>query len=170
MAEPDKPMLPANVESALERGDFIGAIKLLRGATGVGLQDARSAIDRFRRRAVPSPNAAASGRTMQQGLQHGPQPSAAKHEASFTSQALPPLVVDAVHGGRTIEAIRLLREHSGLGLKEAKDAVDRYAEQHRAAFGPLSPGEVPQSSTRIWLVVIVLALLWLAWRWLQSRG
>ncbi len=171
MAEPDKPQLPSDVESALQRGDFIGAIKLLRGATGIGLQDARSAIDRMRRRAPVAGGAVGSSRTMQQGLEHGsqPRPAAAMHQASFTSQALPPLVVDAIHGGRTIEAIRLMREHSGLGLKESKDAVDRYAEQHRAAFGPLSPGEMPRSGMRVWMVVVAVALLWLAWRWLRFR-
>jgi ribosomal protein L7/L12 len=41
---------------------------------------------------------------------------------------------DAVRGhldaGRKIEAIKLLREETGVGLREAKDAVDNY-ERHR---------------------------------------
>lgn len=30
--------------------------------------------------------------------------------------------------GKTIQAIKVYREHTGAGLKEAKDAIDRYRE------------------------------------------
>jgi hypothetical protein len=36
-----------------------------------------------------------------------------------------PEVRTAIEGGRKIEAIRLVREHTGLGLKEAKELVER---------------------------------------------
>lgn len=36
-------------------------------------------------------------------------------------------VVEAVDAGNTIQAIRLLREETGLGLREAKDEIDRLA-------------------------------------------
>jgi hypothetical protein len=39
-------------------------------------------------------------------------------------------VRDAVEGGRKIEAIKLLREERGIGLKEAKEAVDRLWDDH----------------------------------------
>ena len=41
-----------------------------------------------------------------------------------TSNPLPANVLDALQAGNKIEAIRLLREATGLGLKEAKDWVD----------------------------------------------
>ncbi|GAA1281397.1 MULTISPECIES: hypothetical protein [Brachybacterium] len=34
-----------------------------------------------------------------------------------------------VDEGRTIEAIKVYREHTGAGLKDAKDAIDRYRER-----------------------------------------
>ncbi len=34
--------------------------------------------------------------------------------------------VMALENGKVIEAIKLVRESTGLGLKESKDAVDRY--------------------------------------------
>ena len=37
--------LPANVKAALDRGETIEAIKLLRQATGMGLKDAKDRID-----------------------------------------------------------------------------------------------------------------------------
>jgi ribosomal protein L7/L12 len=38
-----------------------------------------------------------------------------------------PDVVDAIRGGNVIQAIKLYREHTGVGLKEAKDYVDALA-------------------------------------------
>jgi hypothetical protein len=35
-------------------------------------------------------------------------------------------VRNAIHAGRKIDAIKLLRKERGLGLKEAKDIVDAY--------------------------------------------
>ena len=50
-----------------------------------------------------------------------------------------PLVIDGVAellaAGRKIEAIKLYRERTGMGLKEAKDAVDRFQQ-----MAPSPPG------------------------------
>ncbi|HZX52745.1 MAG TPA: ribosomal protein L7/L12 [Pseudomonas sp.] len=43
------------------------------------------------------------------------------------NEDLPPQVVAALERGQKIEAIKLLREFKGIGLKEAKEAVDDYA-------------------------------------------
>jgi len=40
-------------------------------------------------------------------------------------------IVAAVDSGNKIEAIKLLREEAGLGLKEAKDAIDALARERR---------------------------------------
>ena len=39
---------------------------------------------------------------------------------------LPPAVIAALTNGRMVEAVKLLREARGIGLKEAKDALDDY--------------------------------------------
>jgi len=56
------------------------------------------------------------------------------------TEELPPQVMHALKAGRKIEAIKLLREARGIGLAEAKDAVDSVlltqpptAQLHRAA-------------------------------------
>jgi ribosomal protein L7/L12 len=41
------------------------------------------------------------------------------------SDMLPPTVREAWTAGRTVEAVRLLREATGIGLKEARDALKR---------------------------------------------
>jgi ribosomal protein L7/L12 len=153
VSEPQPRQLPADVQAALSRGDFMGAIKLLRAASGLGLAEARALIDRQR---SPAPRAKAK---------------AGAPSATWPPGTLPPSVSEAVHAGRTIDAIRLMREHSGLGLKEAKAAVDRYAAQHREQFGPLSPGEMPRGRPRLWFfLAVVAALLWVAWRVLRRSA
>jgi Ribosomal protein L7/L12 C-terminal domain len=41
--------------------------------------------------------------------------------------ALPPAMYDLIARGKKIEAIKIYREATGVGLKEAKDAVDAIA-------------------------------------------
>lgn len=45
-------------------------------------------------------------------------------------------VIDAVDRGRTVEAIRLLRAETGLGLREAKAEIDRLRRERQHARGP----------------------------------
>ncbi len=81
---------------------------------------------------------------------------------------LPHEVMRAIAAGRKIEAIKLLREQTGMGLIEAKDIVDSVApsgsrfSDHRAA---------PQDDSGIARLVLVLAIagaLIGAYLWIQS--
>jgi hypothetical protein len=78
---------------------------------------------------------------------------------------LPPLVRAALMEGRTLDAIRLLREAQGIGLKEAKEAVDTALRDGMPVAPPgLSPGEQPRGRGRLAGVLFVLLLLGLvAW-------
>jgi hypothetical protein len=58
-----------------------------------------------------------------------------KKETIVTESDLPPKVLRAIEQGRKIEAIKLLREATGIGLANAKVLVDKAARQH----GPRSP-------------------------------
>lgn len=58
-----------------------------------------------------------------------------KKEVIVTDKDLPPDVIRAVQQGRKIEAIKLLRDATGLGLANAKVLVDKAARQH----GPGNP-------------------------------
>lgn len=123
-------MLPADVQAAVQRGDALQAIKLLRAQTGMDLQQAKARIDA---QMVGSPVSM----------------------ASVATGALPMAVMDAVRQGNKVEAIRLLREQTGLGLKEAKDAVDAAAREAQAA-GHGSPGQVGAGRNALWWVVAAL--------------
>lgn len=104
------------------------------------------------------------------------------------TESLPPNVLNALRSGNAIEAIKLLRTSSGIGLREAKDIVDQLAKANQASGakamsqGPkgavehprhagmahsvaipakrskLSPGEVPRSSGSAVGWIIVMAL------------
>jgi hypothetical protein len=63
---------------------------------------------------------------------------------------------------RKIEAIKLVRQRTGLGLKEAKDLVDAMEIQMGL------PVSGPGSGTGIFLAVAVLLLGLLAWWWLRT--
>ncbi len=135
MPEPAKP-LPVRVLEALQRGNILDAIKLLRDANGLGLNDAKNVVERYLR-----------GNTVVAAPSRFPG-------------SPPPDVVNALQQGRKIEAIRLMRERTGLGLKEAKDAVDAYEVQTQLMQGTGSPGEVPRSEGAIWWVVGGVVVAW----------
>lgn len=68
------------------------------------------------------------------------------------SNNLPAEVVNAILAGRKVAAIKLLREARGLGLKEAKHAVDAYIRANPSA-------QQPRSSGGGLLIIVVLAIL-----------
>jgi hypothetical protein len=82
---------------------------------------------------------------------------------------LPDDVRRALSAGQKIEAIRLLREAKGLGLKEAMDLVREAS--HKGGRQPnrdaprLSPGEVPRTKLSpgiiAFVVVLIAAIAWL---------
>ncbi len=124
--------IPPEVHAAWDRGDKIDAIRALREATGLGLKEAKEALE----------SGAYSVRVP--GI---PQPFA------------PPSaeVAAALKRGDKIEAIKLMREASGLGLKEAKAAVEALPGEavDPATFrkSGLAPGEVPRGSVN-WARII----------------
>ena len=140
------PALPPDVLAAIGRRDYIQAIKLLRQSTGLGLKEAKERVDQ---------------QTL--GMRaHVPQ-SPAPH-------ALPSNVAAALSRGDKIDAIRLLREATGLGLKEAKDVVDVYQGSKLPTPTPtsastptskrtgLAPGQVPASGSQTWVALTLLGL------------
>lgn len=81
--------------------------------------------------------------------------------ATLEGADIPQDVLIAVAEGRKIEAIRLLRERTGLGLREARRLVDAL----ERARGAPDPGDLPQftevGGSRG--VIVILAALFLAW-------
>ena len=71
---------------------------------------------------------------------------------SFGS-GLPADVIAALHEGRKIDAIKLLREQRGIGLKEAKQEVDAYLRDHPQLAAMQKTG----SPAGCFLVVAIIA-------------
>ncbi len=125
--------LARQIADLVARGEKIAAIRLLREATGMGLADAKAAID-----------AAATGVPLPASLLPARKPS---------NDALPEDVRAAAARGDRLLAIKLLRGHTGLGLKDAKDAVDR-------AF-PMPVGKRGCLPLLLLLGAAVLVFVWL---------
>lgn len=93
--------VPAGLEAVvahLHAGQKIEAIKRYRELTGVGLKEAKDAVEALERGEAPM--------------------------LPPTSSAPAANVQELLREGRKLEAIKLYREQTGLGLKEAKDAVE----------------------------------------------
>lgn len=95
----------AGVRSLLASGDKIGAIKQYRELTGLGLKEAKDAVDALEAgRVIPMP--------------------AASSRAPALDPATDAEIRRLVASGELIEAIKRYRTLSGAGLKEAKDAIE----------------------------------------------
>ena len=140
--------LPQDVRDALSRGNVIEAIKGLRQAKGLGLKEAKDAIDAH---------------------MHGNPRSMPTASAGYTG-ALPQSVQLALQGGNKIEAIRLLREATGLGLKEARDAVESSQQGAKLPPNSLAPGEMTGKSGFVWWVVGAIAMGAAAYLLLRANG
>lgn len=101
--------VPQDVETQiielLQSGNKIEAIKVYRGATGEGLKESKDAVEAFER----------GEPLLLSGEPVAPSPSL---------QSLNEQVRLLLQQNKKIEAIKVYREATGCGLKEAKDAVE----------------------------------------------
>jgi ribosomal protein L7/L12 len=91
--------LPDDVRRLLSKGKRIEAIRRLCDDAGLSLKDAAAAVG------------------------SGEMPAA--KPPITTDTGLPPEVNEALAAGNTIEAIKRLREATGLDLKQAKEIIDK---------------------------------------------
>lgn len=94
----------------LRTGDTIAAIKQYRTWTGVGLKEAKDAVDQLERTgSLPPP----------------PEPASLEAPPVLESR-----VVELLRAKQKIEAIKIYREAQGGGLKECKEAVESIGRRH----------------------------------------
>lgn len=93
---------------------------------------------------------------------------------------LPPEVVAAIEAGRTLDAVKLLRESTDLGYAEAREAVDQYARSRNAPeaasapvsleanepipSGSLSPEAPRKPAGLLWLAILLIVAAYVAYR------
>jgi len=133
---------------ALARGELIEAIRLVRADTGLGLAEAKALVERFQQ-----------GETGLTGSS-APLPD----HASAGAPGLPPDAEAALARGHVIEAIKIVRQKEGIGLKAAKMRVDAVrstrrgqgqgkARAHMGAVSALPAprsGAVPRAGCSCW--------------------
>ncbi len=99
--------LDGEVRALAAEGRIIEAVKLVRDRTGIGLAAAKDKVDSLHGKALTPASSIAS-------LTFGNAHIDVNDEARRL-----------LHAGKLIEAIKLVRERTGMGLKEAKDYVER---------------------------------------------
>lgn len=111
----------------IHHGQKIVAVKRYREITGVGLQEALYAVTRL------GEVEASGGGTRTET--HAPRASAIDPKRLKEAEAS---ALRFLQENNMVEAIKRYRQHTGLGLKEAKDAVDVLSVVHRSN-GRLNP-------------------------------
>jgi ribosomal protein L7/L12 len=111
LQSPASDELEQQVRSLLDRGEKIEAIKLYREATAASLLDAKNAVEALERGGPLAEPAA-------------PQEGVAPSQGDWEHE-----VLKRLEAGQKIDAIRWYREQRGVGLKEAKEAVEALAER-----------------------------------------
>ena len=73
----------------------------------------------------------------------------------MNEQELSPEVFQLLADGRKIEAIKLIREETGLGLKEAKDLAEALLGEHAPAATP--PPAITEQGGASGMIAIIIA-------------
>jgi hypothetical protein len=78
---------------------------------------------------------------------------------------------EALYAGRKIEAIKQLRELSGLGLKQSKEIIERLEAELRAAHPERFAAPPTKSGGCLLLLILLFPVAVLIWffLWRQSR-
>ncbi len=144
----------AEVKRLSQSGQKIEAIKLLRELTGLGLAEAKSMVDKME---LGQPVVLSSTSARQ---------STFTTASSSSSQDMLAEIRPLLASGNKIEAIRVVRERTGLGLAEAKKLVETIE-----AGGSINSVEVQSTTTSTGVSGIsVNTALESAIRTLTSRG
>ena len=105
---------------------------------------------------------------MMQGDVAGSNGPAAHRRIAVNYEELPQPVREALEAGRLIEAIKLLRAETGLGLKDAKDIVEGARGEAKIngtgmppapSFEPLAPEKTPWPKIFV-IAGLIAALVW----------
>jgi ribosomal protein L7/L12 len=135
-------LIDAEREALARSGKKVGKvalIKALRGATGLGLRDAKQSVDWYLARRGGQVSTGADADRLGDwidDLLDAERAAASKEDRPVNKILL----------------IKALREASGLGLAEAKRAVEDYLRRRGGE-------DLPSGGSKVWLIAVVLAAL-----------
>lgn len=101
----------AEILAAIEAGKKIDAIKLYRNATGSNLVDAKFFVE-----------------TLKYALATGTVPEGLSDPATLAQEQIGQ-IVELLHAGKKIDAIKIYRQATGADLKAAKESVEAIARE-----------------------------------------
>ncbi|MBJ9958348.1 ribosomal protein L7/L12 [Acinetobacter courvalinii] len=81
---------------------------------------------------------------------------------------IPPEALDVLREGQLIEAIKITREKTGLGLKESKDLIDQYLQAHPQEQARVQQQVAQRSRGGVKLVVFIVVLLTILIWWIMK--
>ncbi|MGJ7524480.1 hypothetical protein [Variovorax sp. GB1P17] len=163
--------LPPEAVLALQRGQLIEAIKIVREKTGMDLKSSKEAVERYANRQQGQPD-------WQEGDWGRAEPDVAMQDRGFAS--MPSTALAALAQGNKVEAVRLTRDATGLGLAAAKRLVENHENPAVGDFGHLpsdmprnpmaEPGRVQPGGYKWLPVAIVLLVVAMAWLYFGGKG
>lgn len=81
---------------------------------------------------------------------------------------LPQEALQALRSGQLIEAIKITREKTGLGLKESKDLVDQYLNDHPNEQSHLQEQLAQRSrgglKFAVFMFLLITVIAWMIWK------
>lgn len=161
---------PAEAVAAIERGNLLEAVQHVRARTGLGLKASKDAVDRYvQGDRSPFAHGVATDADA--------APAGAFDDAfASASGPLPAAAVAALARGRKVEAVKLVRAATGLGLADAKRLVEAQGATPFAQAGGMGalrddpmaePGRVrggPLGRPLLWIVTALVVLIaWSVW-------
>jgi len=81
---------------------------------------------------------------------------------------LPAAALDALTRGSKIQAIKVVRETHGIGLREAKDLVEAHVRANPGIYRPIDSGAGGGLRALVMLVGLA-ALAYIAWQYFAGR-
>lgn len=150
--------LPDSVLDLIASGRKIEAIKEVRALTGMGLRDAKETVEAIER-----------GESISIQI----QPRSSQVHGSGDSEApdeLAARVLALVQGGQSIQAVKEVRDATGVDLRDAKQLVDQIAQtvQPTPDSTHLQQVKARQSARLVVLAALIVALMGFLVVWLMA--
>ncbi|MCB1555154.1 MAG: ribosomal protein L7/L12 [Xanthomonadales bacterium] len=137
--------------AALRAGNMIQAIKIVRQETGLGLAEAKQLVEQVDRGGGSLPDSSFGG------------------PFSDSDQVdLPVAALVALRAGKLVDAIAALRQKTGLGLMESKQAVEAYLAEHPLLQRQFEEAAAARRKPPFVVIAVVVAIaalgVWLGMR------